>query len=215
MRRFSYYIIILLVFLPITSAAQAKVTRNKILDRRLKGIEYFHVGIGIDAAMNKNYKLSPKVFMGLGSNRNVFNVDLGLKLSLSNIFGKRDDEYIRYYSFPIFVAVSINAFRRRQKSLYLGAEIAYNIALGSSHIVNNQMSEIDAISISNNHFTYQVKLGYRIIDLDFSVYYENDLSPAINQKYVYESPAYNYFKIYESILERWRIGLSATYNFRF
>lgn len=215
MRQIVYYIIILLCCMSITSAAQSKLERDEILDRRLDKIEYYHVGVGMDAAMNKNYQLCPKVFMGIGSNRNLFNADAGLKLSLSNLFGKSSDEYISYYFLPIFVAGSMNAVRWRQKSLYIGAEIVYNIALGSNPASTNQQSDADAASVTKNHFACQGKLGLRNKDWDFSVYYEYDLSPAIDQKYVYESPAYDYFKVYDSIFERWRIGVSATYKFRF
>lgn len=215
MNRIVYYIIMMFCCLPIASVAQSKSERDKVLDRRLDKIEYYHVGVGMDAAMNRNYQLCPKVFMGIGSNRNLFNIDAGLKLSLSNVFGTRDEEYISYYFLPIFVAGSMNAVRWKQNSLYVGAEIAYNIALGSKHQATKQLSNVDATSVAKNHFACQGKLGFRNKDWDFSMYYEYDLSPAIDQKYVYESPAYYYFKVYNSIFERWRIGVSASYNFRF
>lgn len=215
MRLIVYYIITLFCCLPLTLIAQSKFEREKILNRRLDKIEYYHIGVGMDAAMNKNYQFSPKVFVGIGSSRNLFNVDMGLKLTFSNVFGESDDEYIRHYAMPIFVAGSINAVRWKQKNLYVGAEISYNVALGSRHIVFNQLLETDIASIAKNHFAWQGKLGFRNKDWDISAYYEYDLSPAIDQKYVYESPAYDYFNVYGSIFERWRIGVSATYNFRF
>lgn len=215
MKSIVYYIILLFCCLPTTSNAQLKLERDKVLDKRLDKIEFYHVGVGMDAAMNENYQLCPKVFVGIGSNRNLFNADLGLKLTLSNIFGKSGGEYIRQYAMPIFVAGSINAVRWKQKSIYVGAEIDYSIALGSSHTIANHQTETDTKSIAKSHFACQGKMGFRNKDWDFSVYYEYDLSPSIDQKYVYESPAYNYLEVYDSIFERWRIGISATYNFRF
>lgn len=205
MSRRVIFIIMLFCCFHLTSSAQSKLEREKILDRRLDKIEYYHVGIGTDAAINRNYQLCPKVFIGIGSNRNLFNADAGLKLSLSNVFETGDGEYIRHSSIPVYIAGSINAVRWKQKSLYAGAELSCHIALGSNK----------AASIANNHFACQGKFGFRNTDWDFSVYYEYDLSPAIDQKYIYESPAYDYFKVYNSIFERWRIGVSASYYFRF
>lgn len=200
-----FYIIMLFCCLPLTGTAQSKFERDRILDRRLDKIEFYHFGVGMDAAMNRNYQICPKLFIGIGSNRNLFNADAGLKLSLSNVFGTRNGECIRHYSMPIFIAGSINAVRWKQKSLYMGAEMDCNVALGSDRTP----------SIAKNHFSCQGKLGFRNKEWDFYVYYEYDLSPAIDQKYVYESPAYDYFKVHDSIFERWRIGISASYNFRF
>ena len=109
----------------------------------------------------------------------------------------------------------MNAVRWKQKRLYVGLEFAYNIALGSRYIVVKQHSEADERSIARNHFACQCKLGLRDKEWDFSVFYEYDLSPAIDQQYVYESSAYDYFLLYDSIFERCRIGVSATYSFRF
>lgn len=215
MKRIAYYIIILFSCLPTTNTAQSKMERDVLLNKRLNKIEYYHFGVGLDAAMNRNYQLSPKVLVGIGSNRNLFNADMGLKLTFSNVFGKSGPEYIRLYAMPIFVEGSINVARWKQKSIYIGTEIEYSVALGSSHTINHQQTEIDATSIAKSHFACQGKMGFRNKAWDFSVYYEYDLSPSMDQKYVYESPAYNYWRVYDSIFERWRIGISTTYNFRF
>lgn len=195
--------------------AQTGIDRAKSLDMRLNKIQYYHVGVGMDIAGNQNYMIVPKVFVGIGSNRTLYNFDFGLKLKCSNIIRFTDSEYISNYNMPFFLAGSLNVIRWKKNCLYVGAEGAYNIALSSSHSINNKRIDTETHNISRSYFSLQGRIGFRYRNIDFSVYYENDLSPSLEQKYVYESTEYDYFKLHDSIFERCRIGLSVTYNFRF
>lgn len=213
--RMAYIYTILLFMLTSSAFAQSHKERSKTLNRRLEKVEYYHIGVGMDVAGNENYTFSPKVYVGLGSCRNFYNIDLGFKIASSNLLKSSDAEYISYSFMPFFLSGSVNVVRWKQNCFYVGAELAYNVALGSRHHVNDINVAADDHSISQNHVSWQGQLGFRHKSWGVAVYYENDLSPALDQKYVYESPDYNYLKVYDSIFERSRIGLSVTYNFRF
>lgn len=189
--------------------------REKVLTHRLDKIEFYHFGIGGDVAINKNYEFGPKVYVGLGSARNLLNADFGLKLMFANPWRNSRHEYVRWYSLPIFVSGSLNAIRWKRNSVYFGGEIAYNLSLGSGHHRLISTSDPDTQNIASNHFSWQGKLGFRSEYWDFALFYEHDLAPALNQKYIFESSDYIYSNLHDSIFERWRIGVSVTYNFRF
>lgn len=209
------YIFILSILISCPSYAQSQKERRRIMDNRLDKIEFYHLGIGLDVSGNENYILSPKIYVGIGSNRNLYNLDLGLKLSCSNIKRSTPKEYISSYYLPFFLSGNLNFIRWEKKCIYAGAEISYNIALGSRHHVNRIIADTDQRSIADNHPAWQGKLGFRNKYWDFTIYYENDLSPALNQKFVYESISYDYLQLYNSIFERSRLGISVSYNFRF
>ena len=197
------------------SYSQTGTDRERILNRRLEKIGFYHLGLGIDVAGYKNYMFAPKVQFGIGSVRHLYNVDFGLKFAINNPYKSPKKEYIRFYTMPLFLSGNLSIIRWKQNNAYVGAEISYNIALGSSHHVNDVTAESDSYSIAKNHLSWQGKLGFRNRNWDFCCFYEYDLSPALNQKYVYESLSYNYFEVYDSIFERWRIGFGVIYNFRF
>lgn len=209
------FVALITLFAFLSSSAQAQIDRNKILDKRLDKIFFYHVGTGLEIGGHQNYMLSPKVYLGVGSNRNLFNADVGFKISFYNPVKPSDSEYIRYYTMPVFMSGSINAIRWKQNAIFFGAEITYNFELGSGHHCSVLQTEDDSHSVAKSHASWQGKLGYRHKSWEFSAFYEHDLSPAVNQKYVYESIDYNYDNLYDSIFERWRLGMSVTYNFRF
>lgn len=215
MKLICVFIFTLSMFAQLPSFAQLQMDRSKIMDKRLDKIDFYHLGGGIDFAGNENLKFGLKFYVGIGSNRNLYNIDLGLKLISSNLIKISEAEYISSYYMPFFISGSLNFFRRKRSCIYMGAELSYCIALGSNHHVNDKLMEKDKFSIANNYFSWQGKLGLRHSCWDFSFFFENDLSPALNQRYVYESVEYDYLKLYDSIFERSRIGLSITYNFRF
>lgn len=189
--------------------------REKFLKHRLERIDFYHLGIGADAAVKNNYEFGPKVFIGIGSTHNLVNADFGLKLMLANPWRNYGSEYCRWFSLPIFVSGSINALRWKRNSIYVGAEIAYKIGMGSGYHTLDSSYDRDTKNIATNHFSCQGKLGYRSEYWGLALYYEYDLAPALDQKYVYESPSYNYPTIHDSVFERWRVGVSVEYNFRF
>lgn len=197
------------------SFAQQTMDRDKILDKRLDKIYFYHFGIGMEVATKQNYMIAPKAYLGIGSNRNLINVDLGMKWTCSNPFSLGRSEYIQTYSVPIYLSGSINAIRWEQNAIYVGGEIAYNFAIGSDYHTTKLLMEDNTSSVANSHASWQGKLGCRYKSWDFSVFCENDLSPAVNQKYIYETDFYDYDELRELIFERCRFGLGIAYNIRF
>lgn len=195
--------------------AQTPEECRRALKKRLDKIDYYHVGVGLDIAANCNYQLAPKMYVGIGSERNLFNINLGLKAAIVNPARASRTEYIRYYALPLFAEASANVFRWKGGSAYIGGGVSYVAALGADHHVGNGLTTHESYAIVNDRFSWHGSLGLRIRSWDVSGYYEYDLSPAFDQKYVYESFDYDYYELYNSIFERWRVGVSLVYNFRF
>ena len=55
------------------------------------------------------------------------------------------------------------------------------------------------------------KLGVRLSRMDINIHYCYDLSPAINQKYIFETAKFDYDYVKANLYERYRIGLSISY----
>lgn len=47
--------------------------------------------------------------------------------------------------------------------------------------------------------------------MDINIHYCYDLSPAINQKYIFETAKFDYDYLKSNLYERYRIGLSVSY----
>lgn len=71
------------------------------------------------------------------------------------------------------------------------------------------------LQIGKNHFTPAAKLGVRIQQCDVSLYYEYDMKPSFNQKYVFETADYDYDLLRPALFERMRFGIRFLYHFDF
>ena len=59
--------------------AQTDNECQRIIRKRLNMIEFQHIGAGLETNLHDNLYMGPKLFYGLGSYRNLLNVDVGIK----------------------------------------------------------------------------------------------------------------------------------------
>lgn len=204
-------ILLLLLISLLPGLAQIQQDQNAIRQQRFSMIEYYHFGVGIEAGMNKNLLLGPKVYVGIGSFRNLFNADIGLKLLWMNPFLPSKEESVSLLQLPLFISASVNFLRWQNGAAYFGGTMAYHLSLGASHHINDGNTTYSDSQLANNHASAEVKLGIRLNNWDISLFGQRDLAPAFNQKYVYETAGYDYNVLYNTIFERLRFGMSVNY----
>lgn len=212
--RIRYVLTILLCILMLSPIfSQSSYDRIKI--ERFSKIEYYHFAVGLDAAIHHNYNVSPKLFLGIGSSRNLLNADMGFKYNFRNPFYESSNENVSIQEFMMFASLHLNVLRGKEACLYVGGEIAAHWAVNSTHYIHSSDTKTSDVNLGKDYFSVCAKMGTKINYWEVSVFYEYDLSPAINQRYVYDSREYDYHSLYDSLFERTRIGIGLTYYFPF
>lgn len=215
MKKETMTLIILYLLTLIPGYSQSEKEDVILRDKRFSKIDFYHAAIGIDAAVHHNWALSPKIGVGIGSSRNILNADIGLQYKLGNPFYFGNSEYISYSHLAMYASFDINLLRDKERSLFVGAEIAHNWELSSDYTPSAKVEQEDNYNVGKKFFSAKAKIGLKIKRYELTLSYEYDLSPALNQKYIYESKYYNYDKLYDSIFERARIGIGLTYYIPF
>lgn len=188
---------------------------RRIKKERFGRIEYYHFDIGVDAAANYNYSFSPKIAVGIGSSRNLLNADFGLKYNIRNPYFGGRDEYISTQEILLCASLRLNVIRGKSFSLFVGGEIASHWAINSAYHSRLSDTRTSDANLADDYFSVGAKIGFKIKRWRASLYYEYNLAPAINQKYLFETKEYNYYGLYKSAFERGRIGVGLTYEIPF
>ena len=186
--------------------------KSAVRQRRFGKIELRHLGVGLDAAANHNYYAGPKVYVGLGSHRNLLNVDAGFKYQFWNPVGSGGKERLSLQQLPVFASLKLNVARWTTGNLYLGGEADYCLAMSAKHHLPDGAGSASDKASGQDHAAVRGLLGLKLDRLDVGLFYEYDLAPAMNQKYVYESADYNYRQLYDALFERWRVGVAVSYH---
>ena len=205
-------LLILLLFIPLPAFSQTHDKQAQAMrDKRYSMIHVHHVGIGAGAAMLTNLRASARVYYGFGSYRNLANVDAGVKYTYCYPLLHTDGEKVAGHYVSPFVAATLNCVRWERGSMYIGGEAAYNFGVAADHYIPaTSMVEHDRQAVAH-HCSVQGKIGVRLEHWDIGVHFEYDLAPAYNQKYIFETPAYDYYSMHSSLFERYRVGLNAAY----
>lgn len=178
---------------------------------RLRNVDYMHVGMGIEIGGNENWFVGPKVFYGIGSYRNFLNADVGISYQLTNLIGSNTSERIILQQLPVFANLHLNIVRWTKGCMYIGGEVAYYFVVkGAHHIPLSDVIENEN-SLGKSHATVSGSLGMRLSRWDISLRYDYDLSPSVNQKFVFESADFDYDYLYSSLFERSRFAFSVSY----
>lgn len=198
-----------------TVMAQTQQEKFTLRQLRFNSIEYYHVGVGIEAEGNENFLIGSKVCVGIGSYRNLFCADVGFKLLWENLLTPSNKECVSQRQLPLFFSASVNVLRWHHSAVYIGGEFAYHLQIGGTHQLSDGKTSYSDNQLANNHTSVSIKLGTRINNWDFCLFCQRDLAPAFNQKYVYESADYDYDALHNTIFERIRFGICANYLFPF
>lgn len=204
-------ITVLLLLVSLSLVAQTHKEIEGIKSKRFNRIDMRHIGVGLETGVYDNLYIGPKLFYGLGTFRNKFNIDGGLKYLYCRSMNNKHEESISVQFCSIFCSLNLNSIRWNSGCMYFGVEMTYNVVAAASHKEISSDVVAHDIRIGNNHFVARGKIGARLDFWDINVYCDYNLAPAMNQKYIFESVDYNYDKLYASIHERYRIGISVSY----
>ena len=197
------------------SITQKLQEKYALRHQRFSELEYYHVGAGIETSMNDNFVIGPKVYVGIGSYRNLFSADMGLKLLWMTTFRSSQEESVSQRQVPFFVSASANLLRWHNAAVFIGGELAYHLQLGATHqLADSKPSQSDN-QLARSHVSASITVGTKIGNWNFFLFCQRDFAPAYDQKYVYETAGYDYDALHSIIFERIRFGLSVNYLFTF
>lgn len=203
-----------ILFFAWTLFAQTVDMKQAAKKQRISHIDFYHVSVGAGVAFNRNICVGPQISAGMGSFRNLLNGDVGIRYQFLGVFPRKGVESVSLQQLPVFVSLNLNVFRWKSGCLYLGGEMAFVSAVAARHRLPDGQIVSDS-QIGKNHFTPAAKLGVRIRQCDVSLYYEYDMKPSFNQKYVFETTGYDYELLQPALFERMRFGVRFLYHFDF
>ena len=205
--------LLIVFYLLVASPAVAQNQQKKasLRQERFKKVDYYHAGVGIEAGLNENWYVGPRLFVGIGSYRNFLNADVGIGYQFYNLLCSSEKERMMLYQLPLFANMRLNVVRWSSGCVYIGGEAMYSLAVRGLHVVPHaDVAEADN-QLGKNHAMAAGMLGIRFNHWDFSLRYVYDISPAFNQKYVFESSSYDYDNLHASLFERSRFVLNISY----
>lgn len=187
--------------------------RHRLRKQRQMTIELLHVGLGVEAAFWNDWQTGLKAYFGVGSARHIGSVDIGFKYLVSGPLSSVQQEHITLQQLPFFLSAELHAIRWEDGCMYLGGEAAYHLDAAAIHRIPAQGIRESDKKLLHHHASVSGKLGFKHRNWDVHVFYTYDLMPKLNQRYVYESAAYDYEALRGSLFERMRVGVSLGYVF--
>jgi len=215
MSKRTHIITLLLIAALLPATAQTSEEKQQLRRQRFSKIDYWHAGVGLDAGFNQTFTVGPRLFAGFGTHRNLLTADAGVKLLWLNPVGSASKERVSQRQLPVFAQVGLNLLRWQHNALYVGGEAAYHLQLGASHYLpEGEKTETDD-NLAKNHASLSARIGLRLGRWDVALSWQRDLAPAFSQQYVYESFAYDYDQLHDTLFERSRFGITLSYLFPF
>lgn len=200
---------------PQPMAAQSADNPAAVRNKRISHIDFYHVSVGAGFAMYRNMAVGPQISFGVGSFRNILNADVGIRYIFMGPFPHKDAERVSVQQLPVFISLNVNAIRWRTGCIYIGGEMAYTPAVMATHYIPSTGKTLPDLNAGKSHFTPAAKLGFRQGDIDLALFYEYDMKPSFDQKYIFETIGYDYDALKYSIFERMRFGIRFLYHFNF
>lgn len=215
MRRLACLLSIMSALCLSASVMFAQESRDKIYNHRIRKIGFYNIKVGGEISAWNNYTVAPFVSAGIGSFRNIANMDFGFRVSVTNPVGYGRQESVSTYSIPLFISGDLNFARFKNCSMYIGAEIDASFPIETVHFLHNLQRSLDNMNIGRFHLSGRGRLGVKSDRWVSGLFFEYDLAPSINQKIVYESEHFEFDTLKASIYERYRVGCFVSYSFNF
>ena len=70
--------------------------RKALISKRMQQIDYYHAGLGFEVMGAWNFAVGPKLFLGMGTFRNIVNADVGIKFLMFNPVSFNHKENLRF-----------------------------------------------------------------------------------------------------------------------
>ena len=179
-------------------------------------IDRYHAGVALTVEANHNLYLGPQAFIGFGSTRSLLCADVGVKYLFGTAFNTKHDSHVSLQQFAIYAAADFNAVHWSSGSAYIGVSADWRFATGSKYYDYDVSSALHDRDIAQSHMSLQSRMGVRWGERwKAELSYTYDLAVAFNQKYVFESPLFNYVALHDYLYERSRLGITLYYIFPF
>lgn len=197
----------------VPTSVEAQLDTTRIISKRLDMVDVVQLGTGVDVIGGQNCHINPKLYIQYGSSHSFINVQGGMKLSFANLITSGDKDRLLSVSMPLYVAINFGALRWRFNQLYVGAEADYTIPLYARYSNPKQNITYSNVKALQSYPSVGGRIGLRISHCDMMFICMYDIRPAYNQKYIFESDAYDYYSLKTSIFERITFGISMSYIF--
>lgn len=113
-------LVILLLLFVCPVIAQTENEKAVIRHERLRMIDFYHVNVGVEVDAHNNQFMGPAISYGVGTYRNLLNLDFGIKYIMVNPIGRNGEERISVHYLPVWAATNVNLLRWHQGSVYVG-----------------------------------------------------------------------------------------------
>ena len=207
------FFLLTILGLPLFSFAHKEGERESIIKQRFSNIEFYHFDIGITTELNKNVFAGPYIGVGMGTFRNFLNARFSLGYLLGNPFHSSDKDDITSHRLYVDATVNVNLLRWQSGTFYIGGGISWNTPISNryyDHVTDKVSTDND---IGKNHATLSGHIGVTFAERwSLQAGYVYDMSPGFNQRYVFESPNYDYHALHDRLFERGRICIGLNYQ---
>lgn len=186
----------------------------KVKAERIQKIGLYNIRLGGEVAgYRENYMASLRADFTFGSRFTIWGASAGIGYRTINPFVAINKEAVSVRHFPIYLSAELHPWRFETGYLYIGAEGILNLSLGGRHLVSNQRRWTSDSNLSKTCIVGRANLGVKFKNVGIYAFYEYDLQPSVNQKYIYETVGYGYKELKSMIFERCRVGVGVSYYF--
>lgn len=205
-------LIITCMLLSLQGWSQELSDRQQLIDKRLVKINRYHAGVALTAEANHNLYFGPQAFWGFGSTRSRLCVDVGVKYLFGTTFNTNHNCHVSLQQMAVYAAADVNAVRWSSGSAYIGGSADYRFSTSCKYYDDENSLALHDSHIAQSHMSLQGRIGVKWGERwKTELSYTYDLAPTFDQKYVFESPLFNYVALRDYLYERSRFGVTLYY----
>lgn len=205
MRKFLLLILCSMLSLSLEASVTADMKRQRINE-----INRFHIGIGTDCLLGNNTSIGGELQFRIGHNHQPLNFVLIAKHSWHNRIKLTDSPYLISNQLSTGMGLRENLIRKQAFVFYVMESLLFEFPYKVSYC--NQGSKILDNKLMRNYLGAYARLGIVRKQMDLSVFIRASLWPEYDQKYIYESYIYDYYRCRPMIDSRISFGLSLIYH---
>ena len=205
-------LVLIMVFPSFAEAANEKSNTSNPMHERLSRIDWHNIKVGIESSFHIDYTYGAHIAFGLGSHRNTYGVDAGIKVISMNTPTTTTGEVLTVIQLPLYVRANCNVFRWDKGSLFGGGEVS--LALPVSAMIHNlPLGNVTYDTrLAKIYPSFRLSSGIHIDKYELSVFGTYATAPMFNQKYIFETAPYDYTAFRPFIFNRLLFGVQLEYT---
>lgn len=207
-------ILVAILIAPYCLAYGADKDTKSIKSQRFQSVGLYNIKIsGEGGGFRESHLASLRVDFCLGSRFTLWGAGVGVGYRVANPFTLGSKESVSARHIPFFLSAELHPLRFKTGYLYLGTEAIFNLSIGGRHFLPAEKHRQRDSNLSSNCITGRANLGVKFHNFAVYTFFEYDMQPSFNQKYIYETLAYDYRALKNTIFERYRLGIGLSYYF--